>query len=190
MEMPKFKPGDRIKLVDFQSVGWNKGWSREDGNKVFTVDRYCSLVRENIFVREKSEAFAVYENRFELEKELDLTKPVQTRSGCKVDLLMTEAKIGPDHYPLVGLVHSKIGHQYITSWSKNGKGGGGYLGDTDLINVPPPPPAEATEVLHLLRLRNGGVGIVRERECTHFTESSRAKILGSVRVTIKEGDKL
>lgn len=62
---------------------------------------------------------------------IDLTKPMQTRDGQKVNLITTE---GREEYPLVGYVGDGI---IPTAWTKEGKwwnGGGNFT--LNLVNIP------------------------------------------------------
>lgn len=50
--------------------------------------------------------------------QIDFTKPVQTREGCPVRILTTEAN-NPE-YPVVGLVTGEYGDETPESWTKDG----------------------------------------------------------------------
>lgn len=67
-------------------------------------------------------------------KKLDLTKPVQTRSGHKVEILKTNLK---GEFPVIGVVtHPDSGDEEVSYWHANG----GFLHSGtyihDLVNVP------------------------------------------------------
>ena len=68
---------------------------------------------------------------------LDLTKPVQTRDGCKVRILCADRK--GTAYPIVGLIEREGGEgvERVVSWTLTG---GVINGNCrcidDLINVP------------------------------------------------------
>ena len=67
-------------------------------------------------------------------KELDLSKPVQTRNGRPVRILCTDAK-GP--YPIVGLMPSGEA-EHVGSWMVGGNSSPYSWTQDDLINVPEP----------------------------------------------------
>ena len=69
---------------------------------------------------------------------LDLTKPVQTRGGCQVRILCTDAGIGSRKGGVVGILYEDDGHESVRTWLADGVHGREYgYGDTmDLVNVP------------------------------------------------------
>jgi len=64
---------------------------------------------------------------------LDLSKPVETRSGRKVRILCTDAK---DDYPVVGLVQNTAHDgEYVERWSLTGQYHLSKGNPLDLVNV-------------------------------------------------------
>lgn len=66
---------------------------------------------------------------------LDLTKPVQTRSGVPVRILCTDAK--KENGPIIGLIQYKDGTESCYRWNADGR----FMSpdcehDYDLVNVP------------------------------------------------------
>ena len=51
---------------------------------------------------------------------LDFTKPVQTRNGRTVRILRTDRKDINDNYPIVGLVTSDSGREFVCFWDVDG----------------------------------------------------------------------
>ncbi len=65
---------------------------------------------------------------------LDLTKPVQTRSGHKVRILATDVN---DTQPVVGIVTYEDRSESVECWGCDGRFvSGGDSTDLDLVNVP------------------------------------------------------
>lgn len=63
-------------------------------------------------------------------KKLDLTKPVQTRSGIPVTLISTK---GRELFPFIGYIGES---RDISSWDENGRVDPFCVSSTDLMNVP------------------------------------------------------
>lgn len=110
------------------------------------------------------------------QKAVDLTKPVQTRSGCPVRILCTDRKGGD--FPVAALLMTADGSESYQSYTAEGRV---YTGEKssalDLINAPPKVVSD-----HYLNVCLNSFG------CNHLSRD-RAKrvasdgVLGQVRVT-------
>lgn len=69
---------------------------------------------------------------------LDLTKPVQTRDGRKVEIKFVDETL--ESYPIVGVVTESDGRRYSETWTIEGKGWLSAKDDHegDLVQVPEP----------------------------------------------------
>ena len=117
---------------------------------------------------------------------LDLSKPVQTKGGLPVRILCTD---GPSlNSPVVGFVGNNV---HTTSWTKGGRWSSSTAkGCMDLVNVPSPPPAEATREVYLWR----SISLTGKPSRVFTTVSpdlrKDATLIGKQSVTVKEGDNL
>lgn len=70
-------------------------------------------------------------------KELDLTKPVQTREGESVRILCTDADTNTKGKCLLGLYRSKqLNKEYAYIWYEDGRAFSNSPSSLDLVNVP------------------------------------------------------
>lgn len=82
---------------------------------------------------------------------LDLSKPVQTRDGHRVDLLDRRVK---GRYPLIGIVQ-KEGREVIETWTTEGRYQyAGLHSNLDLINTPEQPRLRPLNFDEIFELRD------------------------------------
>jgi hypothetical protein len=165
----KYKVGDKVRaLMSFSGYGVKAG-------NVYTISLVNSLMGKYQLVGHRG-TWSLEDPHWEPvqdsvpPKQIDWTKPVQTRDGDPVRILCTD---GPEKWPVVGIVKGRVEH-----WRADGSFGGHFPAPEDLMNAPPP---KEQRTVYMYKTRQGNIVVAT-------TAPTFAKVVA--KVTITEGDGL
>jgi hypothetical protein len=160
--MSRFKVGDRVAAYGpLRHPGVVKSTTSINGTSFQVFVRFDNVfngITGKWFHAKECRKLVKKQKQPKMTKPFDPTKPVQTRDGRKARIICTDRKWN-DKYPLVALVTSAAGEEYVVAYRTNGK----YIftdkDEDDLINIPEQAPIKL-EVGGVYKSEGGDIVIV------------------------------
>ena len=182
----KFKKGDKLVMVNPEGCYTGEGQTHKKGDVFFAKGNACGSI---VYVQKDdgTDCGGVFTHRFELAKDyIDLTKPLETVKGLKVELITILAREGV--YPVLAYVGDGT---VAINFTKEGKFfNNGVPHEHDLRNVQP---LEAYAYVNLYRTVDNTAAF-RAYESRTEADEAHAKYKGAdvrvgvTKVLVKEGE--